>query len=406
MRPLPGSAYVYAEWQECKAAFDYHIDVERHYYRWHGRPVLSKQCVKIVNSANVYLEVLMLHKSLLPVIGMDIAKNVFQLHTVNPETGELERRKLKRAKVAEFFANRAPSIVAMEACGGAHHWARMLLGMGHRVKLLPANHVRAFVTRDKTDALDAQAIYVASQQPHIREVPVKSLQQQACLSLHRIRTQLMKVRIMQTNAVRGLLYEFGLVLPEGHKRLLSCIQSELARAQLELGIPDELVLSLQEQLRRIDTLQNDIDALDARLASLVKQNHKMQAAVAIPGIGALTATAVLSAVPDLSMCDSARQFAAWLGLTPRQVGTGGRTQQLGISKRGDSYLRYLLISGARSVAIRSTRTKWMKELFERCHFNVGVVALANKIARTFWAVVVKSKPFNRGKWEVELSAAA
>jgi transposase len=153
-------------------------------------------------------------------------------------------------------------------------------------------------------------------------------------------------------------------------------------------------------------LQKDIDALDARLASLVKQNHQMQTAVAIPGIGALTATAVLSAVPDLSMFDSARQFAAWLGLTPRQVGTGGRTQQLGISKRGDSYLRYLLISGARSVAIRSTRTKWMKELFERCHFNVGVVALANKIARTFWAVVVKSKPFDRGKWEVELPTTA
>jgi transposase len=216
----------------------------------------------------------------------------------------------------------------------------------------------------------------------------------------------MKVRIMQTNALRGLLYEFGVALPEGHKRLLACVQAELARAQSELGLPDELVVSLQEQLRRIDALQKDIDALDARLVSMVKQNSQMQSAVAIPGIGALTATAVLSAVPDLSTFSSGRQFAAWLGLTPRQVGTGGRTQQLGISKRGDTYLRYLLVSGARSVAIRSARTKWMTRLFGRCHFNVAVVALANKIARTFWAVVVKAKAFDRGKWDVELPATA
>ena len=368
-------------------------------------PPFDNRCAKM-RILKILTEVMMLLRTLAAIIGMDIAKNVFQLHIVNPETGEIERRRLKRTKVAEFFANRAPSIVAMEACGGAHHWARLLLGMGHSVKLLPAKHVRAFVLRDKTDALDAQAIYVAAQQSHIREVPIKSEQQQSCLSLHRIRTQLMKMRVMQTNAVRGLLYEFGVVLPQGHKRLLACIQSELARAQLELGLPDELVISLQEQLRRIDFLQKDIDALDARLASMARQNHQMQAAVSIPGIGSLTATAVLSTVADLSTFRNARQFAAWLGLTPRQVGTGGRTQQLGISKRGDSYLRYLLISGARSVAIRSTRTKWMTKLFERRHFNVGIVALANKIARTLWAVVVKSKPFDRAKWNVEMPIAA
>ncbi len=157
----------------------------------------------------------------LPFIGIDIAKNVFQIHVVDPETGEIHRRQLKRAKVSEFFANRQRSLVAMEACGGSHHWARILVAMGHQVRLLPAKHVRAFVLRDKTDALDAQAIWVAAQQPHIREVPVKSEQQQACLSLHRIRAQLMKVRIMQSNALRGLLYEFGIVLPEGHLKLLA-----------------------------------------------------------------------------------------------------------------------------------------------------------------------------------------
>lgn len=239
----------------------------------------------------------------LPIIGMNIAKNVFQLHIVDVETGEIQRRQLKRAEVAEFFSNHQQSLVGIEACGGAHHWARTLLAMGHQVKLLPAKHVRAFVLRDKTDALDAQAIWVAAQQPHIREVPVKSEQQQACLSLHRIRAQLMKMRIMQTNALRGLIYEFCIVLPEGHKRLLLAVQ-------------------------------------------------------AIPGIGPLTATALVATAADLSTLKSGRQFAAWLGLTPRQVGTGGKTQQLGISKRDDSYLRTLLISGARSVVCRSTHSSW------------------------------------------------
>jgi transposase len=202
----------------------------------------------------------------LPVIGMDIAKNVFQIHLVDAETGEIRRRQLKRAKVAEFFANLQPSLVAMEACGGAHHWARALLVMGHQVKLLPAKYVRAFVLRDKTDALDAQAIWVAAQQPHIREVPIKNEQQQACLSLHRIRAQLMKIRIMQTNALRGLLYEFGIVMPEGHKKLLQSVQGELAKAQQSNRLADVVVLSIQEQLKRIDALQADIGARSARAA--------------------------------------------------------------------------------------------------------------------------------------------
>lgn len=301
----------------------------------------------------------------LPVIGMDIAKNVFQLHIVDAETGEILRRQLKRAKVVEFFVNREPSLVALEACGGSHYWARALQAMGHQVKLLPAQHVLAFVLRDKTDALDAQAIWVAAQQPHIREVPVKSEQQQACLALHRIRAQLMKMRIMQTNALRGLLYEFGMVLPEGHKKLLNCVQPELAKAHQENRLPDVMVLTLQEQLRRIDALQVDIDQLDKRLACLARQNQHMLAVQAIPGIGPLTATALAATATDLPSFKSARQFSAWVGLTPRQVGTGGRTQQLGISKRGDIYLRTLLINGARSVLSRSARTKWVEQLLQR-----------------------------------------
>ena len=257
---------------------------------------------------------------------MDIAKNVFRIHAVDPETGEIERIKLKRAKVAEFFANRQRSLVAMEACGGAHHWARTLSAHGHQVKLLPAKHVKAFVLHDKTDARDAQAIWVAAQPPHIREhireVPVKSEQQQACLALHRMRAQLMKVRIMQTNALRGLLYEFGIALPEGHRTLLQRAKEELARAENKL--PGVVTQSVLEQLARVDQLQEDIDRIDKRLATLGKQSQQMLALQTVPGIGPLTATALVSSATDINTFDTGRQFAAWLGLTPRQTGTGGK----------------------------------------------------------------------------------
>ena len=342
----------------------------------------------------------------LPLIAMDIAKNVLQLHLVDCETGEIERRRLRRGKVVEFFASRSPSLVAMEACGGAHHWARTLAKLGHRAKLLPPKHVRAFLLRDKTDALDAQAIWVAAGQPHIRDVPVKSEEQQACLSLHRIRSQLMKVRIMQSNALRGLLYEFGVVLPEGHKKLLATVQGELATAQERGQLPEVLVLSIQEQMQRINGLQRDIEQLDRRLAAMVKKNQQMLAVQAIPGIGPLSATALVATATDITSFKSGRQFAAWLGLTPRQTGTGGRTQQLGLSKRGDTYVRSLLIHGARSIVSRSADDCWIGRLKERRHFNVAVAALANKMARTAWAVLAKGDAFHKSKWAPQTAGPA
>ena len=342
----------------------------------------------------------------LPVIGMDIAKNVFQLHVVDAETGEIQRYKLKRERVTAFFANQRKSLVAMEACGGAHHWARTLQSFGHEVKLLPARHVRAFVLRDKTDARDAQAIWVAAQQFHIKPVPVKSEQQQACLALHRLRAQLMRMRIMQTNALRGLLYEFGIVLPAGHRILLKRIHEELAKAQDHDSLPGVLVVSVQEQLKRIDSLQVDIDQLDKRLASLAKQNQQMLALQAIPGIGPLTATALVATATDLSSFASGRQFAAWLGLTPRQTGTGGKTRQLGISKRGDPYVRTMLMHGARAVIARGRPSGWIERLLQRRPYSVVVAALANKLARTAWAVLAKGKAFETHKWNpTELATA-
>jgi transposase len=210
---------------------------------------------------------------------------------------------------------------------------------------------------------------------------------------------------MQTNALRGLLYEFGIVLPEGHRSLLQAVQGALAKGQQNNRLPDILVLSIQEQLKRIDALQADIDQLDTRLATMVKQNQQMLALQAIPGIGPLTATALVATAVDLTSFKSGRQFSAWLGLTPRQLGTGGKTQQLGISKRGDSYLRTLLISGARAVVSRSPHSNWLERLLQRHHFNVAVVALANKIARTVWAVLTTGKTFDATKWNPTAVAA-
>lgn len=340
----------------------------------------------------------------LPIIGMDIAKNVFQLHIVDPETGEIERIKLKRDRVTAFFTNRQPTLVALEACGGAHHWGRTLQAQGHQVKLLPAKQVRPFVLRDKTDARDAQAIWVAAQQFHIRAVPVKSEQQQACLALHRMRAQLMKIRIMQTNALRGLLYEFGIILPEGHRLLLQHVKSEIAQARDKL--PGVITECVQEQLARVDRLQDDIDHIDKRLVALGKQNQQMLAVQTIPGIGPLTATALVSTATDLSGFASGRQFAAWLGLTPRQTGTGGKVRQLGISKRGDPYVRTMLMHGARAIIARSQRTSWITALLTRRPYSVVVAALANKLARTAWAVLTKGQAFDQVRWNpVELTTA-
>lgn len=333
-----------------------------------------------------------------PIIGMDIAKSIFQLHTVDPDTGEIERFKLKRARVLEFFANRRVSLVAIEACGGAHHWARELVKLGHLVKLIPAQAVRPFVQRDKTDAKDALGIWVAAAQPHIRAVPVKSEQSQACLGLHSLRGQLMKMRIMQTNALRGLLYEFGIVLPEGHNALLDKLPGALAAAEQAGTVPQVLAAAVLEQLQRVHSLQRDIDLFDKRIAALIKTNQQMQTLQAIPGIGPLTASALVASVADMASFESSRQFAAWVGLTPRQTGTGGKIRQLGLSKRGDVYLRTMLMHGARAVVARATHSSWLVKLLERRPYNVAVAAVANKLARTAWAVLAKGRAFDPLKW--------
>lgn len=335
----------------------------------------------------------------LNVIAIDIAKQVFQLHWVDSETGTIERRKVRRSQVLTWFVNREPALVLMEACGGAHEWGRQLLSMGHQVRLLSPRSVRPFVQRNKTDAADAHAIWTAGQQPGARFVAVKTLGQQVVLSLHRLRAQLMKMRIMQSNELRGLLYEFGIVLPEGHRALLKELPAALALASERL--PSMLVESLQEQVRRIDSLDADIAGIERRLAQQLRETPACKALADIPGVGLMTATAVVASMGSPAAFHDGREFAASIGLAPRQTGTGGRIRQLGISKRGDAYLRTLLMHGARAI-VRSnhaTTWPWLAELLKRRPYNVAVAALANKLARTIWAILAKGETWHASAWQ-------
>ena len=334
------------------------------------------------------------------IYGLDLAKHVFQVHWVDAETGEVQRKTLTRAQVSVFFARRAAGIVAMEACGSAHHWGRLLNGLGHQVKLIAAQFVRPFVKTNKTDAADAQAIWEAAQRPDMRFVAVKSEEQQAVLALHRLRAQWVKIRTQQANQIRGLLYEFGVVVPMGWRTLLKAATEQLTEPT-NGAVPVLLRDPLLEQLQALRDATVYIDTLEKQLASWQRSEPECQRIMAIPGVGPLTASAVVASVTDARQFRSARQFAAYLGLVPRQSGTGGRVKLLGISKRGDTYLRTLLIHGARSVLLSQSRRgrsidPWLGALLQRRPSNVVVVALANKMARTIWALLAQGRTFDAG----------
>ncbi len=337
------------------------------------------------------------------VVGLDIAKNVFQMHTVDMGTGEIINVQIKRGKVLDHFANKLPSLIAMEACGSAHHWARELAALGHSVRLLHAKAVRPFVAGNKTDATDARAIWLAVQQPGVKFVGVKTTQQQATLTLHRQRKMMTKMRTMQTNALRGLLYEFGATFAKARKALLS--EVEQALVALSNQLPQAVVDSLREQVARIKVLSEDILALEKRLGQQLSQDPKMQRIAQIPGVGLLTATAAIATMGEARAFKSGREFCAWLGLVPKQNGTGGKVRLGSISKRGDTYLRTLLIHGARSVLTHAKEPgPWLEGLKGRRPANVVVVAQAAKMARTIWAVTAKEQSYQRGYQSVRPSA--
>lgn len=338
------------------------------------------------------------------VVGLDIAKHVFQMHTVDMGTGEIVNMQIKRARVLENFVNKPACLIAIEACGGAHHWARELQALGHTVRLLHAKAVRPFVSGNKTDATDARAIWLAVQQPGVKFVGIKSTQQQATLMLHRQRELLMKMRTMQVNALRGLLYEFGAIFAKGHKALFA--EVEQALVDLSAQLPQMVADSLREQVARIKALSEDMGAIEKRLAVQLKSDADMRRVAQIPGVGLLTATAAIATMGQASAFKSGREFCAWLGLVPRQTGTGGKVRLGPISKRGDTYLRTLLIHGARSVLSRSKEPgPWLEGIKSRRPANVVIVAQAAKTARTIWAVTAKQQDYQRGHQSLRPQAA-
>ena len=340
----------------------------------------------------------------LQVVGLDIAKHVFQLHTVDMCTGEIINMQIKRARVLQHFVNKPACLLAIEACGGAHHWARELQALGHTVRLLHAKAVRPFVSGNKTDATDARAIWLAVQQPGVKFVGIKSTAQQATLTLHRQRELMMKMRNMQVNALRGLLYEFGATFAKGHKALFGEI--EQAFADLSAQLPEMVAEGLREQVARIKALGQDMAKIEKRLALQLKDDPDMQRIAQIPGVGLLTATAAIATMGQASAFKSGREFCAWLGLVPTQTGTGGKVRLGPISKRGDTYLRTLLIHGARSVLCHAKQPgPWLEGIKSRRPANVVIVAQAAKTARTIWAVTAKQQDYKRGHQSVRPQAA-
>lgn len=327
-------------------------------------------------------------------VGIDIAKSVFQVHHVDMETGEVVNKAIKRVGFLEYFANRAPCLIGMEACGGAQHWARELMKLGHEVRLMSARLVKAFNIGNKSDAADAKAIWLAVQQP-CKAVAVKTEGQQAVLAMHRMRQQLVKMRTMQSNALRGLLTEYGEVMGKSRAALDKAMPSALEK--LAERLPAMLIDTLRERHSELAKLDEQIVKIEQRLKAWMRQDKACKAIAEIPGVGLLTATAAVATMGEARTFRSGREFAAYIGLVPKQSGSGGKVNLLGISKRGDTYLRTLLIHGARSVLTHAKDPgPWVGQIRKRRPPTVVIVALANKMARTIWAVLAHERQYERG----------
>jgi len=325
----------------------------------------------------------------LTTIGIDLAKAVFQVHGADERGRAVLKKQLKRTQVLAYFANLTPCKIGMEACGSAHYWARKLVTMGHEVVLIPPQYVKPFVKRNKNDAADAEAICEAVTRPNMPTVPIKNIEQQAILSVHRARQGFVKARTAQANQIRGLLAEYGFAIPQGIGHITQRVPEILEDGENDL--PGSFRLLIQRLVDHLKELDRQVGELEREIQLWHKENALSQKLAKIPGIGPLTATAMIASVGDARQFKNGRQLAAWLGIVPRQHSTGGKARLLGISKRGDRYLRTLLIHGARAV-IRMAERKpdtetWIKRLLVRRHKNVAAVALANKNARTIWALL-------------------
>ncbi len=327
-------------------------------------------------------------------IGLDLAKSVFQVHGVDNRGHAIVRKQLRRDQVVPYFAKVPPCLVGMEACGGAHHWARRLREFGHTVRLISPQFVKPYVKSNKNDAADAEAICEAVGRPNMRFVPIKTVEQQSVLSVHRVRQGFVKARTAQANQIRGLLAEFGLILPQGISNVARRVPGLVDEAA-ELPVPmRQLVNRLLEHMKMLDQQAKE---LEAQIKAWHQGSELSRNLEAIPGIGPLTASALVASIADAKSFKNGRQVAAWIGLVPKQDSTGGKPKLLGMSKRGDTYLRTLLIHGARSAIVSAQRwhkpNAWLERLLSRRHPNVAAVALANKNARTAWALLAHEREF-------------
>lgn len=330
-------------------------------------------------------------------VGLDLAKNVFQLHGVDKKGKTILTKKLTRNKVLPFFANLTPCLIGMEATGSANHWARELKKLGHTVRLISPQFVKPYRKSDKNDQNDAEAICEAVGRPNMRFVEPKTKEQQDLQSLHRVRQSLISQRTAKANQTRGLLAEYGIIVPKGINRLRKALPLILEDAENGLSpMARELFWDLYHQLLELDT---KIAAYDQKLKQIFMASPVCQRLAKVEGVGPLTATALIAAAGNGKSFKNGRQMAAWLGLVPRQHSSGDRQMLLSITKRGDSYLRTLLIHGARSAVLatrkkQDRRSRWLNAIRERRNQNIAAVALANKNARVLWALLTTEEKYH------------
>lgn len=327
------------------------------------------------------------------VLGIDLSKNSFQLHGVDVKGNVVIKKKLNRKALLPFIANLPECVIAIEACGGSHYWCRKFMELGHNVRIIAPQFVKPYVKSNKNDA---EAICEATQRPNMRVVPRKSVEQQDIQSIHRVRSQLVARRTAQANQIRGLLMEYGVIIPKGISFIRKNIPLILEDVENGLTVLfREILNGLYEEMVHLD---ERIEKMELKLKTIAASSPDCQLLLTIPGIGLLSATALLAAIGDVSVFKNGRELAAWLGLVPRQHSTGGTPTLLGISKRGDTYLRTLMIHGGRTVVRVADkhddrRNQWVVELDKRRGKNISAVGVANKNARIAWAVLTKKEAY-------------
>ncbi|NNM68388.1 MAG: IS110 family transposase [Gallionella sp.] len=332
----------------------------------------------------------------LTTIGIDLAKTVMQVHGINERGKTALKKQFRRDQMLPFFANLTPCLIGIEACGSAHYWARKLEALGHTVKLMAPQFVKPYVKTNKNDAADAEAICEAVSRPNMRFVPAKNGEQQAVLSVHRARQGFVKARTAQANQIRGLLAEYGIVIPQGIGYIAKRLPEILEDGENDLpGVFRQLLQRLGDHFKELD---RQVSELEVQIQLWHRDCAASRVLAEIPGIGPITASALVATIGNARNFENGRQLAAWLGLVPRQHSSGGKPTLLGISKRGDTYLRTLLIHGARAViriAARKVTTgdSWIKRVMGRRNKNIAAVALANKNARTVWALLAHDRHY-------------